>query len=168
MLLFVMAFVGNSLYVLSILTNPLMDSPGYLLESTPYLMGSGEPGSCVSFESSLIFAPHRWHSLFRHYHRPPEHTLLEQAQGRSRASTASSRPLRRARGGSGRFARRRGGQRDGDGLCGRLDFGRQQSEIQRRANEVEEQSPNYFAQEERFDGARSTEVVVTVALKSIA
>lgn len=42
MLLFVMAFVGNSLYVLSILTNPLMDSPGYLLESTPYLMGSGD------------------------------------------------------------------------------------------------------------------------------
>lgn len=41
MLLFVMAFVGNSLYVLSILTNPLATSPGYLLESTPYLLGSG-------------------------------------------------------------------------------------------------------------------------------
>ncbi|KAL8293094.1 hypothetical protein RQP46_000788 [Phenoliferia psychrophenolica] len=41
MMLFVMAFVGNSLYVLSILTNPLATQPGYLLESTPYLLGSG-------------------------------------------------------------------------------------------------------------------------------
>ncbi|KAI5476516.1 hypothetical protein MNV49_007695 [Pseudohyphozyma bogoriensis] len=41
MLLFIMAFVGNSLYVLSILTHPSMGSPGYLLEATPYLMGSG-------------------------------------------------------------------------------------------------------------------------------
>jgi hypothetical protein len=41
MLLFVMAFVGNSLYVLSILTNPLATTPGYLLESIPYLLGSG-------------------------------------------------------------------------------------------------------------------------------
>jgi hypothetical protein len=42
MLLFIMAFVGNSLYVLSILINPLLKTPGYLLESTPYLLGSGE------------------------------------------------------------------------------------------------------------------------------
>ena len=41
MMLFVMAFVGNSLYVASIVTNPLLRSPGYLLESTPYLLGSG-------------------------------------------------------------------------------------------------------------------------------
>ncbi|KAK4703197.1 chromatin assembly factor 1 subunit A, partial [Phenoliferia sp. Uapishka_3] len=41
MMLFVMAFVGNSLYVLSIITNPLVSTPGYLLESTPYLLGSG-------------------------------------------------------------------------------------------------------------------------------
>lgn len=41
MMLFIMAFVGNSLYVASILTNPLLRSQGYLLESTPYLLGSG-------------------------------------------------------------------------------------------------------------------------------
>lgn len=41
MLLFIMAFIGNSLYVISILSNPLMSIPGYLLESTPYLLGSG-------------------------------------------------------------------------------------------------------------------------------
>lgn len=41
MLLFIMAFVGNSFYVASILSNPLMSSPGYLLETTPYLLGSG-------------------------------------------------------------------------------------------------------------------------------
>lgn len=42
MLLFIMAFTGNSLYVMSILSNPLVGAPGYLLESTPYLLGSGE------------------------------------------------------------------------------------------------------------------------------
>lgn len=41
MLLFVMAFVGNSLYVSSILISPSMSEPGYLLESLPYLLGSG-------------------------------------------------------------------------------------------------------------------------------
>lgn len=41
MLLFTMAFIGNTFYVLSILTNPLATTPGYLLESVPYLMGSG-------------------------------------------------------------------------------------------------------------------------------
>ncbi|GAA5968308.1 hypothetical protein JCM11641_003806 [Rhodosporidiobolus odoratus] len=42
MTLFLFAFIGNSLYVASILTNPLATtSPGYLLESTPYLLGSG-------------------------------------------------------------------------------------------------------------------------------
>lgn len=33
--------MGNTLYVLSILTNPLTSQPGYLLESSPYLLGSG-------------------------------------------------------------------------------------------------------------------------------
>lgn len=41
MLLFIMAFIGNSLYTLSILTNPLMGSPGYIIECLPYLLGSG-------------------------------------------------------------------------------------------------------------------------------
>lgn len=41
MLLFTMAFVGNSLYVASILTSPLMGTPGYLLETLPFLLGSG-------------------------------------------------------------------------------------------------------------------------------
>lgn len=41
MMLFIMAFTGNLLYVLSILSNPLVGSPGYLLESLPYLLGSG-------------------------------------------------------------------------------------------------------------------------------
>ncbi|GAA6020085.1 hypothetical protein JCM11491_006390 [Sporobolomyces phaffii] len=42
MTLFFFAFVGNSLYVASILTNPLARvEPGYLIESTPYLLGSG-------------------------------------------------------------------------------------------------------------------------------
>ncbi|GAA5830365.1 hypothetical protein JCM11251_001324 [Rhodosporidiobolus azoricus] len=40
--LFLFAFIGNTLYVGSILTNPLASSsPTYLLESTPYLLGSG-------------------------------------------------------------------------------------------------------------------------------
>lgn len=43
-LLFVAAFCGNSFYVASILTNPLMDQPRpksteYILESLPYLLG---------------------------------------------------------------------------------------------------------------------------------
>lgn len=41
MALFLFAFVGNSLYVASILTNPLSSTPGFLLESMPYLLGSG-------------------------------------------------------------------------------------------------------------------------------
>ncbi|GEM09667.1 vacuolar membrane protein [Rhodotorula toruloides] len=41
MALFLFAFVGNSLYVASILTNPLFSTPGFLLESMPYLLGSG-------------------------------------------------------------------------------------------------------------------------------
>ncbi|BGP13898.1 hypothetical protein JCM10213_002538 [Rhodosporidiobolus nylandii] len=42
MTLFLFAFIGNSLYVASILVNPLAStSPGYLLESLPYLLGSG-------------------------------------------------------------------------------------------------------------------------------
>ncbi|KAK4058772.1 hypothetical protein OIO90_000218 [Microbotryomycetes sp. JL221] len=41
MMLFVSAFTGNLLYVGSILTNPNADEPGYLLESLPYLLGSG-------------------------------------------------------------------------------------------------------------------------------
>lgn len=41
MTLFFFAFVGNSLYVASILTNPLASSAAYLLESLPYLLGSG-------------------------------------------------------------------------------------------------------------------------------
>ncbi|GAA6027051.1 hypothetical protein JCM8097_006071 [Rhodosporidiobolus ruineniae] len=42
MTLFLFACIGNTLYVLSILTSPLAASePGYLLESTPYLLGSG-------------------------------------------------------------------------------------------------------------------------------
>ncbi|BGP37986.1 hypothetical protein JCM10449v2_001913 [Rhodotorula kratochvilovae] len=41
MTLFFAAFLGNSLYVASILTNPLASTSGFLLESTPYLLGSG-------------------------------------------------------------------------------------------------------------------------------
>ncbi|GAA6061780.1 hypothetical protein JCM10212_001386 [Sporobolomyces blumeae] len=41
MTLFFFAFVGNSLYVASILTNPSASEPGYLQESVPYLLGSG-------------------------------------------------------------------------------------------------------------------------------
>ncbi|GAA5953541.1 hypothetical protein JCM21900_006196 [Sporobolomyces salmonicolor] len=41
MSLFGFAFLGNSLYVASILTNPLLSTVGYLLESLPYLLGSG-------------------------------------------------------------------------------------------------------------------------------
>ncbi|GAA5885497.1 hypothetical protein JCM6882_009644 [Rhodosporidiobolus microsporus] len=40
--LFLFAFIGNTLYVLSILTNPQSStSATYLIESTPYLLGSG-------------------------------------------------------------------------------------------------------------------------------
>ncbi|GAA5905404.1 hypothetical protein JCM5296_003708 [Sporobolomyces johnsonii] len=41
MSLFGFAFLGNSLYVASIVTNPLVSTPGYLVESLPYLLGSG-------------------------------------------------------------------------------------------------------------------------------
>lgn len=61
MLLFIMAFVGNSFYVLSILTNPLARIPGYLLESTPYLLGSGGT-LCFDFAivvQSFLYSPKR-------------------------------------------------------------------------------------------------------------
>lgn len=61
MLLFIMAFVGNSFYVLSILTNPLARIPGYLLESTPYLLGSGGT-LCFDFTivvQSFLYSPKR-------------------------------------------------------------------------------------------------------------
>ena len=61
MLLFIMAFVGNSFYVLSILTNPLAQIPGYLLESTPYLLGSGGT-LCFDFAivvQSFLYSPKR-------------------------------------------------------------------------------------------------------------
>ncbi|KPV75923.1 uncharacterized protein RHOBADRAFT_52933 [Rhodotorula graminis WP1] len=41
MTLFAAAFLGNSLYVASILTNPHATSASYLLEAMPYLLGSG-------------------------------------------------------------------------------------------------------------------------------
>ncbi|KAM0753628.1 hypothetical protein T439DRAFT_310412 [Meredithblackwellia eburnea MCA 4105] len=50
-LLFTMALVGNSLYVLSILTNPLASHAAYLLESMPYLLGSG---GTVCFDITII------------------------------------------------------------------------------------------------------------------
>ena len=67
MLLFVMAFVGNSLYVLSIVTNPLLQTPGYLLESTPYLLGSG---GTLCFDitivlQSFLYSPKRMERLER-------------------------------------------------------------------------------------------------------
>jgi hypothetical protein len=53
MTLFLFAFIGNTLYVLSILTNPLASSsPGYLLESTPYLLGSG---GTLCFDLAILF-----------------------------------------------------------------------------------------------------------------
>jgi len=46
MFLFVFAFLGNTFYVLSILSSPKLDAPraeamAFLLESIPYLLGSG-------------------------------------------------------------------------------------------------------------------------------
>lgn len=41
MTLFLFAFIGNSLYVASILVNPQSSSVAFLLESLPYLLGSG-------------------------------------------------------------------------------------------------------------------------------
>ncbi|KLO10726.1 hypothetical protein SCHPADRAFT_921956 [Schizopora paradoxa] len=46
MFLFVFAFLGNTFYVLSILTSPKLDAPhseamAFLIESVPYLLGSG-------------------------------------------------------------------------------------------------------------------------------
>ncbi|GAA5978547.1 hypothetical protein JCM10908_004398 [Rhodotorula pacifica] len=41
MTLFLFAFIGNSLYVASILANPQSSSVSFLLESLPYLLGSG-------------------------------------------------------------------------------------------------------------------------------
>lgn len=71
MLLFVMAFVGNSLYVLSIVTNPLLQTPGYLLESTPYLLGSG---GTLCFDitivlQSFLYSPKRMERLERERRR---------------------------------------------------------------------------------------------------
>ncbi|SCV67003.1 BQ2448_5649 [Microbotryum intermedium] len=52
-ILFIMAFVGNTLYVISILLNPLAtESVGYLLESTPYLLGSG---GTLCFDVTIVF-----------------------------------------------------------------------------------------------------------------
>ncbi|GJN88562.1 hypothetical protein Rhopal_001528-T1 [Rhodotorula paludigena] len=41
MTLFAAAFLGNSLYVASVLASPRATTSGYLVESTPYLLGSG-------------------------------------------------------------------------------------------------------------------------------
>ncbi|GAA5903783.1 PQ-loop repeat-containing protein [Sporobolomyces salmoneus] len=53
MTLFFFAFIGNSLYVVSILTNPLAQTePGYIVESTPYLLGSG---GTLCFDLMIMF-----------------------------------------------------------------------------------------------------------------
>ena len=52
MTLFFFAFVGNSLYVASILTNPASIEPGYLVESLPYLLGSG---GTLCFDLMIMF-----------------------------------------------------------------------------------------------------------------
>ncbi|GAA6008934.1 hypothetical protein JCM10207_004032 [Rhodosporidiobolus poonsookiae] len=62
MTLFVFAFIGNSLYVASILTNPSASSvPGYLLESTPYLLGSGGTlcFDLMILAQSVLYSPRR-------------------------------------------------------------------------------------------------------------
>jgi len=92
MLLFVMAFVGNSLYVLSILTNPLMSSPGYLLESTPYLMGSGE----FRFRVSIWVSLGPW-LMFRSPQAAPS-ASTSPSSCRAYSTRANARPLKSERG----------------------------------------------------------------------
>jgi hypothetical protein len=76
MLLFIMAFVGNSLYVLSILTNPLASYPGYLLEATPYLMGSGSSPPSSPHARNLTDWNRRRNAVVRYHDRTSRLLLL--------------------------------------------------------------------------------------------
>lgn len=103
-----LAFVGNSLYVLSILTNPLLtSSPGFLLESTPYLMGSGgtvRPLSLACIRKHPTDGPSPT-ALLRHHHRSAISPVLARPQGA--AGTGSSQGPAEAwpaRGGGGGIA----------------------------------------------------------------
>jgi len=76
MTLFFFAFVGNSLYVASILTNPASIEPGYLVESLPYLLGSGGTlcfDLMIMFQSFLYSEKRK--SRLEHQHRRKRNKL---------------------------------------------------------------------------------------------
>ncbi|KAH8116794.1 PQ loop repeat-domain-containing protein [Phellopilus nigrolimitatus] len=103
MYLFIFAFLGNTFYVLSILTSPMMFQPqpastAFILESIPYLLGSG---GTLLFDvtivaQSLIYRPRPGHDRRRppysrsragsHAHLPKQgstHVHAPSAHGRS-------------------------------------------------------------------------------------
>ncbi|KAG6868235.1 hypothetical protein C0993_005935 [Termitomyces sp. T159_Od127] len=71
MYLFVFAFLGNSFYVASILTSPALQTPAFLAESIPYLLGSGGTlmFDVVIVSQSFIYRPRvrRWRALVLDY-----------------------------------------------------------------------------------------------------
>lgn len=82
MLLFLMAFIGNSLYTASILTNPHATEPGYILESLPYLLGSG---GTVCFDltiltQSFLYSDKRKVAMDRIRRRKCRHTLVAEEE----------------------------------------------------------------------------------------
>ncbi|GAA5940975.1 PQ-loop repeat-containing protein, partial [Sporobolomyces koalae] len=76
MTLFLFAFIGNSLYVASILTNPFSKTePGYLVESLPYLLGSGGTlcfDLMIMFQAVIYSEKRRLRKESHHHHRQRE------------------------------------------------------------------------------------------------
>ncbi|KAK4053874.1 hypothetical protein OIV83_001530, partial [Microbotryomycetes sp. JL201] len=70
MMLFVMAATGNSLYVGSILTSPNAVSTGYLLESLPYLLGSG---GTLCFDFTIVLQSYLYSEKRRLAQRAKRH-----------------------------------------------------------------------------------------------
>ena len=92
MFLFVFAFLGNTFYVLSILTSPSM-SEDFLLESTPYLLGSG---GTLLFDVTIVIQSFLYRSRPHHHHHL-SHSYPYHAEGLahdvSKSQEDESRPL---------------------------------------------------------------------------
>ncbi|KAL5529754.1 hypothetical protein ACEPAG_5739 [Sanghuangporus baumii] len=93
MYLFVFAFLGNTFYVLSILSSPMMSKPrpistAFLLESMPYLLGSGGTllFDVTIVSQSFLYRP-RPH-VHGHHHHQHSHTRTHH---RHRSSYSRSR-----------------------------------------------------------------------------
>ncbi|KAL5489766.1 hypothetical protein ACEPAI_4598 [Sanghuangporus weigelae] len=101
MYLFVFAFLGNTFYVLSILSSPMMSKPrpistAFLLESMPYLLGSGGTllFDVTIVSQSLLYRPRHVHGHHHHQHSHT-HTHNRHRSSYSRPRTSSYNPVQK-------------------------------------------------------------------------